>query len=149
MVALTQIVVVVALTFSLSLSWLFNQWWWWVWLFERWWWWVWLFDQWWWQLGFFEFAIFCFGCFCCIFGLIWYFVALVFDDFAGVWEHGGFEIYDFVFNLIFGFFCVFVYQENFLVNWFVCRGRTWSSCFGKEEMNVLAEKKKRKVKKKN
>ena len=33
---------------------------------------------------------------CCIFLLIWYFRALGFDDFAGVWEKGGFEIYDFV-----------------------------------------------------
>ena len=33
---------------------------------------------------------------CCIFLLIWYFRALGFDDFAGVWENGGFEIYDFV-----------------------------------------------------
>ena len=61
------------------------------------------------EMGFSRFENFFFlGCLCCIFGLIWYFGVLGFDDFAGVWKNGGFEIYDFIFELNFlsFFFCV-------------------------------------------
>ena len=52
--------------------------------------------------------IYILGWLCCIFGLISYFGALRFDNFVRVWENGGFEIYDFVFELNFLGFCVFV-----------------------------------------
>ena len=73
-----------------------------------------------------------------LFGL----VALGFDNFAGVWENEGFEIYDFVFELNFLGFCVY-FSRKFLGLLVCLRGRTWSSCFGEEEMNFLTEKKKK------
>ena len=57
---------------------------------------------------------FCSGWLCCIYELIWYFGGLGFDDFAGVRENGGFEIYDSFFELNFlGFLCV-CFLRNFL-----------------------------------
>ena len=57
--------------------------------------WDWFF--WVWDFFFLFFFFFCLGWLCCIFGLIWYFRALGFDDFTGIWENSGIEIYDFGF----------------------------------------------------
>ena len=43
-----------------------------------------------------------------MFGLIWCFVALGFDDFARVGKNGGFQIYDFFKLNFLGFLCLFL-----------------------------------------
>ena len=77
-------------------------------------------------------------------------MALGFDNFAGVWENEGFEIYDFVFELNFLGFCVY-FSRKFLGSLVCLRGRTWSSCSG-ERRNEFSygkkEKRKTKVKQK-
>ena len=84
---------------------------------------------------------FCLGWLCCIFGLIWYFGALGFDDFVGVWKNGGFEIYDFVFKLNFlGFFVCLFLKKIF----------GFASLFAGEEHDIhVLEKKKCSYEKKN
>ena len=81
-----------------------------------------------------------------LFGL----VALGSDNFAGVWENEGFQIYDFVFERIFWVFCVY-FSRKFLGSLVCLRGRTWSSCYG-ERRNEFSygkkEKRKTKVKQK-
>ena len=82
----------------------------------------------------FFFFFFCLGWLCCIFGLIWYFGALGFDDFVRVWENCGFEIYDFVFELNFLGFFVCLFPKKYFG--FAC------SFAGEEhEVHVLGKKK--------
>ena len=100
------------------------------------------------EMGFSGFEIFFFffflGWLCCIFGLIWYFGALGFDDFAGVWKNGGFEIYDFVFELNFLSFFVCLFLKKFFGFAIVCLpGENMKFMFRKRR-NVLTEKKKSK-----
>ena len=82
------------------------------------------------------------GCLCCIFGLIWYFGALGFDDFAGVWKNGGFEIYDFVFELNFLSFFVCLFLKKFFGFAIVCLSRKNMKFMFRKRRNVLTKKKK-------
>ena len=79
-----------------------------------------------------------------MFGLIWCFVALGFDDFARVGKNGGFQIYDF-FKLNFLFFlCLFLKKiSEFmgLLEFGLLAGEEHEvHVLGKEEHDVLTKK---------
>ena len=94
------------------------------------------------EMGFSGFEIFFFGWLCCIFGLIWYFGALGFDDFAtGVWKNSGFEIYDFIFELNFLSFFVFLFLKKIFGFAIVCLSRKNMKFMFRKRRNVLTKKK--------
>ena len=75
-------------------------------------------------------------------------MALGFDNFAGVWENEGFEIYDFVFELNFlGFLCLFLKKISGFAGLF--EGKNMKFMFwGKKKWIFLRKKRKKKNKSK-